>query len=83
MSTSDLLTEVLKLPRHERRELAEQVWESLEQNRPDGDSEQPIAPPFLDELKHRVEMVQSGRFESMAVEDSFALARMALAEATR
>ncbi len=83
MSTSDLLTEVLKLPRHERRELAEQVWESLEQNRLEVDCEQPIAPSFLDELKHRVEMVQSGRFESIGVEESLALARKALAEATR
>ncbi len=77
MSASDLLTEVLKLPRPQRQALAEQVWQSL-----DWDSDN-LSPAFVEELKRRVESVKSGNYESLSLEESKALAWKALAEVKR
>lgn len=85
MSASDLLIEVLKLPRQQRQALAEQVWQSLDVD--DDPSEWtdkvPGEPPFVEEFKRRVAAVQSGNYESMSLEESKALAWKALAEAKR
>ncbi len=77
MSASDLLTEVLKLPRQQRQALAEQVWQSLEWDPDD------LSPAFVEELKRRVESVKSGNYESLSLEESMALAWKELAEVKR
>lgn len=86
MSASDLLTEVLKLPRQERQAFAEQVWQSLDWDINTAElpeSTPPLEPPFVEEFKRRVAAVQSGNYESMSLEESKALAWQALAEAKR
>ena len=75
MSASDLLTEVLKLPRPQRQSLAEQVWQSLEWDPDD------LSPAFVEELKRRVESVKSGNYESVSFQEAIAYARTKLAEA--
>lgn len=84
MSASDLLTEVLKLPRHQRQALAEQVWQSLDWDKTElSDDSLPFEPPFAEEFKRRVAAVQSGNYESMSLEESKALAWKTLAETKR
>ena len=78
MSTSDLLTEVLKLPRQERQALAEQVWQSLDW---DSDDLSVDSQSFVEELKRRVESVKSGNYESVSFQEAIAYARTKLAEA--
>lgn len=74
MSASELLTEVLKLPRPQRQALAEQVWQSLEWDPDD------LSPVFVEELKRRVESVKSGNYESVSFQEAIAYARTKLAE---
>lgn len=83
MSASELLTQVLKLPRRERQKLAEQLWESLDRNDLEPDDDPPTDPNFLEELKRRVQLVKSGNHESLSVQESLELARKALAETRR
>ena len=83
MSASDLLTEVLKLPRQQRQALAEQVWQSLDRDQSESADEVPAEPPFVEEFKRRVAAVQSGTYESMSLEESKALAWKSLAETKR
>ena len=78
MSASDLLTEVLKLPRPQRQAFAEQVCQSLEWNRDDL-NEDSLA--FVEELKRRVAAVKSGNYESVSFQEAIAYARTKLAEA--
>ena len=75
MSASDLLTEVLKLPRPQRQAFAEQVCQSLEWDPDD------LSPAFVEELKRRVESVKSGNYESVSFQEAIAYARTKLAEA--
>ena len=75
MSASDLLTEVLKLPRPQRQAFAEQVCQSLEWDPDD------LSPAFVEELKRRVESVKSGNYESVSFQEAMAYARSKLAEA--
>ena len=83
MSASDLLIEVLKLPRHERQALAEQVWQSLEWGQAKMSDSVPFEQPFVEEFKRRVAAVQSGNYESMTFQETMTLARKALAEVKR
>lgn len=78
MSASDLLTEVLKLPRQQRQALAEQVWQSLDSDKDDLNED---SPSFAEELKRRVESVKSGNYESVSFQEAIAYARTKLAEA--
>ncbi len=78
MSASDLLTEVLKLPRQQRQALAEQVWQSLDS---DNDDLNEDSPAFVEELKRRVESVKSGNYESVSFQEAISYARTKLAEA--
>lgn len=78
MSASDLLTEVLKLPRQQRQALAEQVWQSLDWENDDFGEDSPV---FAEELKRRVESVKSGNYESVSFQEAIAYARNKLTEA--
>lgn len=78
MSASDLLMEVLKLPRQQRQALAEQVWQSLDW---DDDDLNEHSPSFVEELKRRVESVKAGQYESVSFQKAISYARSKLVEA--
>lgn len=59
MSTDELLTEALRLPRHERARVAEELLSSLEE--PDDD----VAAAWATELERRSRDVAEGRVQTV------------------
>lgn len=59
MSTDELLSEVLRLPRHDRARVAEELFSSLEE--PDED----VAAAWAAELERRSKDIASGRVQTI------------------
>lgn len=70
LSFEELREMVLRLPRHERRELAEDLFESTEGEDEDEDPAV-VEAAWADEIKRRVEEFDAGTAESSPMADVF------------
>lgn len=81
MSASELLDQALKLPPIARKAFAEQLWQSLAGECLESDDEwSEPDPAFVEELRRRVELVKSGKYESVSFQEAIEYARSKLTE---